>query len=70
VEIAKDYWYAVRVIEPTPGVQSIGSFTTMAEPIVTPIQEVNPAWIWAVVIIGVILVIVVIALIFTTRRVS
>jgi hypothetical protein len=35
---------------------------------VPPAEVVSPAWIWAVVIIGAILVIAVIALIFTTRR--
>ncbi len=68
LDYGKDYFWAVKVTAPSTGPQAFGTFTTMPEPIVTPVQEISPAWIWAVVIIGAILVIVVIALIFTTRR--
>jgi hypothetical protein len=53
---------------------STGSFSTMAAPVaptppvVVTQQTVSPAWIWAVVIIGAILVITVVVLIFVTRR--
>jgi len=74
------YWHvkAIGVDTDTPW-SDVGTFTTMGvppepgepvEPIVIPPQEViTPAWIWAIVIIGAILVIAVIVLIVTTRRV-
>jgi len=68
------YFWAVKVTAPTAGVQSVGSFTTMAQPaaptppVVVEQPQISPAWIWAVVIIGAILVIVVIFLIVSTRR--
>jgi hypothetical protein len=78
------YFWSVRAIQPTEGAQSVGTFTTMAkaeppvvvEPtpppqIVLPEQPapITPAYIWAIVIIGAILVIAVIVLIVRTRRV-
>jgi len=74
------YWHvkAIGVDTDTPW-SDVGTFTTMskapppAEPggdiIIPPAQEITPAWIWAIVIIGAILVIAVIVLIVTTRRV-
>jgi photosystem II stability/assembly factor-like uncharacterized protein len=74
------YWHvkAIGVDTDTPW-SDVGTFTTMgvpaeaptAQPPITipPTQEITPAWIWAVVIIGAILVIAVIVLIVTTRRV-
>jgi hypothetical protein len=74
------YWHvkAIGVDTDTPW-SDVGTFTTMevppeptteAPPItIPPTQEITPAWIWAVVIIGAILVIAVIVLIVTTRRV-
>jgi hypothetical protein len=74
------YWHvkALGVDTDTPW-SDVGTFTTMevppeptteAPPItIPPTQEITPAWIWAVVIIGAILVIAVIVLIVTTRRV-
>jgi hypothetical protein len=67
LEYGTDYYYAVRVIAPTSGVQSIGSFTTMSLPVV-PTPPGVPAWTWVIIIIGAILVIAVVALIFTTRK--
>ena len=70
------YYYAVRVTAPTSSAQSIASFHTMAKPVeplppvTIPAQPapITPAWIWAIVIIGAILVIAVVVLIVTTRR--
>ncbi len=75
LEYGTDYYYAVRATAPTSSVQSIGAFRTMispeeAIPPVTVEQPViSPAWIWAVVIIGALLVIAVLVLIMRTRRV-
>jgi hypothetical protein len=74
------YWHvkALGVDTDTPW-SDVGTFTTMEVPpepttegppiTIPPTQEITPAWIWAVVIIGAILVIAVIVLIVTTRRV-
>jgi len=74
------YWQvkAIGVDTDTPW-SDVGTFTTMgvpAEPVepggnivIPPAEEITPAWIWAIVIIGAILVIAVIVLIVTTRRV-
>jgi len=74
------YWHvkAIGVDTDTPW-SDVGTFTTMSkapppvEPggdiVIPPVQEITPAWIWAIVIIGAILVIAVIVLIVTTRRV-
>jgi hypothetical protein len=74
------YWHvkAIGVDTDTPW-SDVGTFTTMSQPPATPTaeppitipptQQITPAWIWAVVIIGAILVIAVIVLIVTTRRV-
>jgi hypothetical protein len=74
LEYSTDYWYAVRATAPTSSVQSVGSFRTMispeeaAPPVVVEQPTISPAWIWAVVIIGALLVIAVIVLIVRTRR--
>jgi len=74
------YWHvkAIGVDTDTPW-SDVGTFTTMSkapppvEPggdiVIPPVQQITPAWIWAIVIIGAILVIAVIVLIVTTRRV-
>jgi len=75
LEYGTDYYYAVRATAPTSSVQSIGAFRTMispeevAPPVVVEQPTISPAWIWAVVIIGALLVIAVIVLIMRTRRV-
>ena len=75
LEYSTDYYYAVRATAPTSSVQSIGSFRTMISPeeatppVVVETPSISPAWIWAVVIIGALLVIAVIVLIMRTRRV-
>ena len=71
------YYYAVKVTAPTTSAQSIASFHTMAKPeapitvsppVMVTQQTINPSWVWAIVIIGAILVIaVVILLIFIVR---
>jgi len=77
LEYDTTYYYAVKVTAPAPSPQSIASFHTMAKPAPPPPPPVTippapapitPAWIWAIVIIGAILVIAVIVLIVTTRR--
>ena len=71
------YYYAVKVTAPTTSAQSIASFHTMAKaappvtvspPVTVEQKVINPSWVWAIVIIGAILVIAVIVLIVTTRR--
>jgi len=74
------YWHvkAIGVDTDTPW-SDVGTFTTMSKaappttqvpPVVVQQPDViTPAWIWAIVIIGAILVIAVIVLIVTTRRV-
>jgi hypothetical protein len=74
------YWQvkAIGVDTDTPW-SDVGTLTTMgpaatpASPVppvvIPPAENITPAWIWAVVIIGAILVIAVIVLIVTTRRV-
>jgi len=74
------YWHvkAIGVDTDTPW-SDVGTFTTMGVPPTTPTpvppveippaQNITPAWIWAIVIIGAILVIAVVVLIVTTRRV-
>jgi hypothetical protein len=74
------YWHvkAIGVDTDTPW-SDVGTFTTMGVPpepttpgpaiTIPPEEVITPAWIWAVVIIGAILVIAVIVLIVTTRRV-
>jgi len=72
------YWHvkAVGVDTSTPW-SDVGTFTTIgvpAEPtkpadiVLPPVENITPAWIWAIVIIGAILVIAVIVLVVTTRR--
>ena len=76
------YFWAVRVTKPTAGVQTIGTFTTMAKPVepVPPViieppvpappapPAIPAAAVWAVIGIGAILVIAVLVLIVRTRR--
>jgi len=74
------YWHvkAIGIDTDTPW-SDVGTFTTMSVPpttptpvppvVIPPAQNITPAWIWAIVIIGAILVIAVIVLIVTTRRV-
>jgi len=74
------YWHvkAIGVDTDTPW-SDVGTFTTMGVPpapttegppvVIPPAEQITPAWIWAIVIIGAILVIAVIVLIVTTRRV-
>jgi len=74
------YWHvkAIGVDTDTPW-SDVGTFTTMGVPpeipppsdgiTIPPVQQITPAWIWAIVIIGAILVIAVVVLIVTTRRV-
>jgi hypothetical protein len=74
------YWHvkAIGVDTDTPW-SDVGTFTTMGVPpeppeaqppvVIPPAEKITPAWIWAIVIIGAILVIAVIVLIVTTRRV-
>jgi hypothetical protein len=74
------YWHVKAIGEETETPWSdVGTFTTMGVPpeppevqppiVVPPAEQITPAWIWAIVIIGAILVIAVIVLIVTTRRV-
>ncbi|NQT31315.1 MAG: exo-alpha-sialidase [Deltaproteobacteria bacterium] len=74
------YWHvkAIGVDTDTPW-SDVGTFTTIGVPpepvepggdiVIPPPNVITPAWIWAIVIIGAILVIAVIVLIVTTRRV-
>ncbi|MBA7691431.1 hypothetical protein ES703_99975 [subsurface metagenome] len=73
------YWQvkAIGVDTETPW-SDVGTFVTMGVPpepvepveplIIPPAEQITPAWIWAIVIIGAILVIAVVVLIVTTRR--
>jgi hypothetical protein len=84
LEYGTTYFWAVQATKPTVGTQAIATFSTMAKPVATPtatappatqqIQVVvptpaTPAYIWAVIVIGAVLVIAVIILIVRTRRV-
>jgi hypothetical protein len=74
------YWHVIAIgVDTSTPWSDVGTFTTMSEPApapspqppveIPPVKEITPAWIWAIVIIGAILVIAVIVLIVTTRRV-
>jgi hypothetical protein len=73
------YWHVRAMSATSQSVWANGTFTTMEKPVppAPPVQvnippapaPITPAWIWAIVIIGAILVIAVIVLIVTTRRV-
>jgi hypothetical protein len=73
------YWHVRAISASSQSEWANGVFTTMAQPpaptppvtVSIPPQPapITPAWIWAIVIIGAILVIAVIVLIVTTRRV-
>ena len=80
LDYSTTYYWHVRSINATSQSQwATGVFTTMEKPVppAPPVQvnipatpaPITPAWIWAIVIIGAILVIAVIVLIVTTRRV-
>jgi trimeric autotransporter adhesin len=82
LDYSTTYFWAVKSTQPSTGVQSIGTFTTMAEPTeATPIvieQPTGPATeaapaipaaaVWAVIVIGAVLVVAVLVLIVRTRR--
>jgi len=73
------YWHVRAISATSKSVWANGVFTTMDKPVPPPaptppvvIEQpapITPAWIWAIVIIGAILVIAVVVLIVTTRRV-
>jgi len=80
LEYSTTYFWAVKATKPTVSVQSIGTFITMAEPVAPPPppppveppptpEPITPTYIWAIIIIGAILMIAVIILIVRTRRV-
>jgi hypothetical protein len=80
LDYSTTYYWHVRAMTATSQSQWLtGVFTTMEKPVppAPPVQvnipatpaPITPAWIWAIVIIGAILVIAVIVLIVTTRRV-
>lgn len=76
------YFWAVMAVEPTVSPQNTGTFTTMMEgappvtvepqptPTIVMPDTSTPAYIWAVIVIGAVLVIAVIVLIVRTRRVT
>ena len=76
------YFWAVMAVEPTVSPQNTGTFTTMTEaappvtvepqptPTIIMPDTSTPAYIWAVIVIGAVLVIAVIILIVRTRRVT
>jgi len=78
LEYSTTYFWSVKASAPTSSPLSIGTFTTMAEPVepmppvviepTPPPAQIAPAYIWGIIGIGAILVIVVIALIIRTRR--
>ncbi len=71
LEYDTDYFWGVKATEPTESPQSIGTFRTMAEPTVIEVEEPStPAYMWAIIIIGAVLMIAVIMLIMKTRRVA
>ena len=82
LEYGTTYFYSVMATEPTISPQNTGSFTTMTEllppvtvepqptPTIIMPDTSTPAYIWAVIAIGAVLVIAVIVLIVRTRRVS
>jgi len=79
------YWKVTAISATSKSNTAYGSFRTMLQPTVQPTptltvpapvnitippqQNITPTWIWAIVIIGAVLVIAVIILIVTTRRV-
>jgi hypothetical protein len=69
LEHGTTYFWAVRVTHPALGPQSIGTFTTIEEPVEPPLPPPTPAWVWVMITIGAVLVIVIVVLIFRTRRV-
>ncbi len=78
------YFYSIQATKPTIGPQAIGSFTTAAKPAptvapttpappTTPVivfpPQATPAYVWAIIVIGGVLILAVIILIVRTRRV-
>ncbi len=74
------YYWKVRAVSDTGTSNwATGVFTTIAEPVppttppppvtIPPVQEITPGWIYAIIGVGAVLVIAVIILIVTTRRV-
>jgi hypothetical protein len=78
LEYSTVYFWGVRSSKPTTSPQSVGSFTTMAEPVeptppiviepTPPAPQIVPGYIYAIIGVGAILVIVVLVLIIRTRR--
>jgi len=78
LEYSTSYFWGVRATKPTMSPQSIGSFTTMAEPVepappfviepTPPTPQIVPGYIYAIIGVGAVLVIVVLVLIVRTRR--
>ncbi len=81
---ATTYFYSVQATKPTVGPAGIGSFTTAAKPAPTPTPtppappttpvivfppQPTPAYVWAIIVIGGVLILAVIILIVRTRRV-
>lgn len=85
LEYGTTYFWAVKATKPTEGVQTGSTFATMDKPVAAPTATAPPAtqppiqvnlptpetppYIWAVIVIGAVLVIAVIILIVRTRRV-
>jgi len=78
LEYSTTYFWAVRAIAPTQSPRSIGTFTTMAEPVeptppvvvepTPPAPQIVPGYIYAIIGVGAVLVIAVLVLIVRTRR--
>jgi len=78
LEYSTVYFWAVSASKPTTSSQSVGSFTTMAEPVeptppiviepTPPTPQIVPGYIYAIIGVGAVLVIVVLVLIVRTRR--
>jgi hypothetical protein len=78
LEYSTVYFWGVRASKPTSSPQSVGTFTTMAEPVeptppvviepTPPAPQIVPGYIYAIIGVGAVLVIVVLVLIVRTRR--
>jgi hypothetical protein len=83
LEYGTTYFYSVQATKPTVSPTAIGSFTTAQKPVppvtttpappVTPQilfpKQETPAYVWAIIVIGAVLIIAVIVLVVRTRRV-